>query len=97
MRTAKPGEINYDALDRFTLGHFSVGVILGLARVTPGWAAAVAIGWEFIERPLKDMYPEVFPHSTQDTARNAAVDALAMLAGYGLIRSLPPNNQTPVA
>ena len=89
-RTAKPGEINHATFDRFTIGHAAIGALMGLSRVPPGWAAAVAIGWEIVERPLKNALPSMFPHSTQDTPQNAVADALAMLAAYWFIRSLPP-------
>lgn len=89
-RTALPGEINHDAVDRFTIGHAAVGTIMGLARL-PWWVAiTVAIGWEVIENPLKDRFPQLFPHATHDTLANATFDALAMIAGYAFIRALPP-------
>lgn len=89
QRTAWPGEINHNALDRFTIGHAAVGTIMGLARA-PWWVAlGVAIGWELLERPLKDEFPRLFPHATQDTVANAVVDAAAMVVGWGLIQLFP--------
>ena len=82
-REAVAGEINYPAVDRFTAAHYAWGVILGAARL-PWWGAAIfAVGWEFVERPLKRAMPKAFPHSTQDTIANATGDAIAMMAGYG--------------
>jgi hypothetical protein len=83
---AKPGEINYNAVDRFTFAHLGAGVGLGLLRV-PLWAVvAIALGWELLEGPLKRKVPEVFPHSSQDTAQNAIVDASAVILGSVLVK-----------
>lgn len=87
-RTARPGEINFPAVDRFTLAHLGVGVLLGLIGLRWWAAAGTAIGWELIERPLKRRIPELFPHSTQDTLANAATDATAMMVGWGAVRLL---------
>jgi len=85
---AKPGKINYEAFDRFTVAHFGVGVALGLARA-PWWLIIVgALGWELLERPLKRKVPKMFPHSTQDTASNAIVDASAVIAGAALVKAV---------
>lgn len=86
--TAKPGEINGDAFDRFTLAHFGAGAVLGLLGA-PWWMViAGALGWELLERPLKRNVPEMFPHSSQDTAQNAIVDAGAVIAGAALVKAL---------
>jgi hypothetical protein len=63
---------------------------MGAARF-PWWAAVgVAIGWEIVERPLKDRFGKHFPYSTQDTKINALIDAMAMVSGYAAWRALPP-------
>ncbi len=88
-RTARPGEINGSAFDRFTVGHAAVGVILGLVRV-PWWVAlGTAVGWEIIERPLKRHVPQMFPHATQDSLPNALVDVAAMVLGWGAMSLFP--------
>jgi hypothetical protein len=88
--TAQPGEINHDVVDRYTLGHVAAGLLFGLGRV-PWWAAlALAVGWELVERPLKDQYPHAFPYSSQDTVANAVGDIVAVMAGWGVIKLLPP-------
>lgn len=90
QRTAQTGEINGDAIDRFTIGHAAFGTIMGLGRV-PWWGAlTVAVGWELLEHVLKDAVPAAFPHATQDTLINSTFDALAMMLGWGAIRALPP-------
>jgi hypothetical protein len=69
-------------VDRFTLGHASVGVIYGLAGL-PWWGAvALAVAWEVAENPLKDWFPAAFPDSCHDTYANGAVDAGSVMLGY---------------
>jgi hypothetical protein len=85
-RPSLPGEINYEPIDRYTVPHAAAGVVLGAARL-PLWAVAlVAVGWELVERPLKDAHPSLFPRQSQDSLANAAVDALAMVGGWALWR-----------
>lgn len=93
QRTAGPGEINGNAVDRYTIGHAAFGVMMGLGRV-PWWGAlTVAVGWEFLERILKDHVPALFPDSTQDTLVNASFDAIAIMLGWGAMQVLPPPAQ----
>jgi hypothetical protein len=84
--TTKPNPVNRKPIDRFTLAHAAVGLLLGLGRVKAPAVAALAVGWELVENPLKDRYPQVFPHPSHDTAANATCDALAVLAGWALGR-----------
>jgi hypothetical protein len=63
-----------------------VGVLLGLGRVSFWPTALVAVGWEIIERPLKNAYPNAFPSSTQDTVGNAVADAVAIMLGWWLFK-----------
>jgi len=79
---ARPGEINYDLVDRFTLIHGAVGFVMGSVRVPLPLVALAAIGWELIERPLKRQHPTLFPRRSQDSFQNAVGDALAMMTGY---------------
>lgn len=91
QRDALPGEINGDALDRFTIGHGAVGVLMGLGRM-PWWGAlTVAIGWEFVERGLKEAIPAAFPNATQDTTSNAIFDSMAMMLGWTAVQLFPPD------
>ena len=87
-RLASNGEINGDAVDRFTAVHAGFGALMAAANVPPWAAVTVAIGWEFIERPLKDHLPSVFPNATQDTMSNAVADVIAMLGGYYVTRKV---------
>jgi hypothetical protein len=85
-RQALPGEINGDALDRFTFAHLGFGAACGWLRV-PWWATmGLAIGWEIAEDRLKTKYPAVFPSATYDTPANAIADVLAAGVGYLLTR-----------
>ena len=82
-RPARPGEIDYPVVDRYTWAHFAWGVILGAARM-PWWGAAgTAVGWELAERPLKRRVPQLFPaKGTQDSLQNSIGDAVAMMGGW---------------
>lgn len=84
---AHRGEINGEATDRFTLVHGAFGVIMGAIGVPMFAAVGVAIGWEFLERPLKDAFPQAFPHASQDRIPNAVCDAAAMITGWGVGRT----------
>jgi hypothetical protein len=87
-RMARPGEINGDALDRFTLAHYAFGVLLGAGRA-PWWSVPlVAVSWEALERPMKRAWPRVFPHSSQDSWPNMIGDALAVLFGWLTFRAV---------
>lgn len=81
-RPAQPGEINYSFIDRFTLVHFSIGVIY--ARMGLGfWPMLIlALFWEIIENPLKVKLPRMFPHASADTLQNSIGDFLAVVAGW---------------
>ena len=74
--------INERPVDRFTLGHFLVGVILQRAGVTFRRAAIAGVAWELLERPLKAAVPGLFPHPQQDSMANASLDVLAWIGGY---------------
>lgn len=86
--TATPGAINGDPVDRFTLAHAGVGFGYGLLKLPFVATVVLAIGWELLERPLKDRFPAMFPHASQDTAPNALLDSAAVLGGWALGRSL---------
>lgn len=74
------GGINNVAVDRFTAVHFAVGMTMG--TILPvGAVALVAVAFELIEDRLKDRWPQIFPHPSHDTKRNALVDAGAMVLG----------------
>lgn len=85
---ASPGTINGDMLDRFTLAHAAVGAVYGLAGLGGAPVVALALGWELLERPLKDAAPQLFPHATQDTAANAIADAAAVIVGWWVVRRM---------
>ena len=87
-RQAKPGEINGDLVDRFTLLHLLAGMALGAAGASVPLALGVGTVWEFVERPLKDRVPVIFPDSSQDTPLNAVGDSLAVALGCALARFL---------
>ena len=87
-RKALPGEINYEPVDKYTLAHFAAGELMGAARLPLWMVVTIAVGWELAERPLKDAYPSLFPSQSQDSTMNATFDALAMIAGWVVFKSL---------
>jgi hypothetical protein len=76
--------MNGDPVDRFTVAHGMAGVVIGLTNAPIGAAVSLAIGWEVLERYLKDRMPEAFPHSSQDRLQNSILDACAVLMGWGV-------------
>lgn len=91
---AKDGEVNYDLFDRYTVAHFATGIGLGVARLKWWQALMFAVGWEIIETPLKRAIPGIFPYSSEDTLKNAAGDAIGMMAGWGAWRLLDRASRT---
>jgi hypothetical protein len=86
--SAPPGEVQ--PIDRYTIGHVAWGVMLGLGSV-PWWATlGQAVLWEIIENPLKRALPQVFPDARPDTLANSTCDILACMAGWAVMRALPP-------
>ncbi len=85
---SKPGEVNYDLVDRFTFVHASIGVAYGLAGIGPVWTCVLAVAWELVENPMKAYLPRIFPHATSDTLRNAIGDMLAVLSGWAATQLL---------
>ncbi|HTF89585.1 MAG TPA: hypothetical protein VK843_14320 [Planctomycetota bacterium] len=83
---AKPGEVNYHFLDRFTLVHASIGVAYALLGLGFALTAALAVAWEVVENPMKAYLPRIFPHATKDTLRNAVGDTLAVITGWYVTR-----------
>ncbi len=75
-------------LDRYTWGHAAVGVLYGLGELPWPAVAALAVGWEVIENPLKDALPQIFPDAHHDRYANAAADAAAVMLAYALTRRL---------
>jgi hypothetical protein len=80
--------INQGPIDVFTLGHLATGGALAIWGVKAPGAAAFAIGFELLERPLKDALPKFFPYASQDTAVNALWDAAAVMIGWWVVREI---------
>ncbi len=87
-RPAKPGEINYPMLDRFTFAHLAIGCVYSFLGFDFILVGLLAIGWELIENPIKANMPWMFPHGTSDTLQNAIGDVLAVLVGWGATQYL---------
>lgn len=88
INTATPGCIDHHTVDRYTFAHAGVGAVMGLLRA-PWWlAVGAAVGWEIVERPLKEAYPHLFHQATNDTMDNAVTDAAAWIMGWAVTRRL---------
>lgn len=83
-RMARPGEINYAPLDRYSLFHGLVGVAAGLVGLGFWQTFAVAVGWEIVEHILKNLVPSVFAYPSQDTLVNSIGDVLSTMVGWSL-------------
>ena len=79
---AKPGEVNYSTVDRFTLVHAGIGAAYELVGLGFVAALCLAIAWELLENPFKAWVPAVFPHATRDTLRNSVGDSVALMIGW---------------
>lgn len=76
-----PGE--QSIVDRWTSGHAAMGVLYGSVTKMPWWLVlGLAIGWEVIENPLKDRYPDFFPDAKHDSIPNAIGDTAAVMFGF---------------
>lgn len=82
MRHAKPGEVNYNAVDVFTAAHVAAGVIMAMSGVKAPTALALAVGWELVEPVLKTEAPGLFPHARIDSSVNKLTDAAAVMVGW---------------
>lgn len=74
------GEINEAAFDRFTLVHFVAGLIAAQVLTLTQITAAVVL-FEIHEDVLKRKWPQLFPHASFDSKRNALVDVGAFILG----------------
>jgi len=89
QRVARKGEINGDAVDRFTLVHFLAGAAMGAAGYNTQTATVLGALWEVLEHPLKNNFPQAFPDPTQDRTINSVFDILAVAAGAYTARHCP--------
>lgn len=94
-RTARPGEINYAPLDRYSLFHGLVGVAAGLIGLGFWQTFAVAVGWEIVEHVLKNLVPSLFAYPTQDTLVNSIGDVLSTMVGWSLAAVARQQRQVP--
>jgi hypothetical protein len=85
---AKPGEVNYSTVDRFTLVHAGIGVAYELLGLSFLPTLLLAVAWELIENPFKAYLPWIFPHATHDTLRNSIGDSVALMIGWAATYAL---------
>ena len=80
--------MNERFVDRWTAGHFALGMFLAYVKFPFEGTVVVAVGWELIEPILKERFPAIFPHPQVDSNANKVGDVLAVLLGYTLVRIL---------
>jgi hypothetical protein len=83
-RTARPGEINYPPLDRYSLCHGLIGVAAAMMGLSFWATLAIALGWEIVEHFMKNLVPALFSYPSQDTVINSVGDVLSTLIGWSL-------------
>jgi hypothetical protein len=70
--------------------------MLGLGAV-PWWITlGQAVAWELVEDTMKRKFPQLFPDGRPDTFANSFFDVAACMAGWGLMRLLPPGSTPPI-
>lgn len=74
--------LNNDAFDRWSVGHAVLGFVLSKTGFNLTTTFAIAVIWEVIEPVLKDNYPNIFPHPSQDTQANKLGDIVSVIIGY---------------
>lgn len=88
MKTALPGEINHPMFDRYSLVHLLKGMFARASGRDFSRTLSIAVLWEVAERPLKEHYPDLFPHATQDTLANMFGDVISTTSGWILANYL---------
>ncbi len=87
MARRRSRALQTEIVNAWTLGHAAAGLLVGFARV-PWWGALLlSVGWEAVEHPLKDQWPDAFP-TGQDTTASSAADVAAFMVGWGIARVL---------
>jgi hypothetical protein len=84
QRTARPGEINYPPIDRYSLAHGLIGVAAGLAGFGFWQTVGIAVGWEIVEHVLKNLVPALFAYPSQDTLVNSFGDVISTMLGWAV-------------
>ncbi|HEY4394058.1 MAG TPA: hypothetical protein VGP64_08350 [Polyangia bacterium] len=84
QRMARPGEINYAPVDRYSLAHGLIGVAAGLAGFGFWQTVGIAVGWEILEHVLKNLVPALFAYPSQDTLVNSFGDVISTMLGWAV-------------
>lgn len=83
-------------VDRYTLGHWCIGFVLGLWGVPATLALRISLGFERVEDVLKQVAPELFPVGLPDTRENSLNDTKAWMAGWKYARKNFPGEEAPI-
>lgn len=86
--SARPGEVNYHFVDRFTAVHFLIGWFYAYLGFNVWLMFFLAVFWELVENPLKKYCKFMFPHATADTLSNMVGDVIAVSLGWYLYMML---------
>ena len=91
VRDARPGEIDGDAFDRYSLMHGGFGALMAVAGMSWLPTLALAVGWEVAERFLKPAFPDLPWHRTggeltNDRLVNALGDVAITMASWYVVR-----------
>ena len=90
---ARPGEINYPPVDRYSLAHGFIGVALGLAGLGFWQTVGIAVAWEVLEHFLKNLVPAVFAYPSQDTLVNSFGDVISTMLGWAVATAIRQRRQ----
>lgn len=85
---ARPGEINYPPVDRYSLAHGLIGVAAGLAGFGFWPTVGIAVGWEILEHVLKNLVPALFAYPSQDTLVNSLGDVISTMLGWAVATAI---------
>ena len=84
----RKSEQNEAAVDPWTTVHFAAGLGLGLMDVPLRWAVGASLSYEIAEQffERRDWGKKFFKTSRPETAPNAVVDVVVLVAGHRLGR-----------
>jgi hypothetical protein len=74
--------VNKDLLDEYTFAHALSGYLMGRLGFGMGFVVLTGLAWDWvIERQLKDAYPNLFFHPSQDEPEHILVDFSVFMGG----------------
>lgn len=95
LPTAKPRAVCGRPLDAYTFAHLAAGAAFGVGGLSMGKTLIAAVGWEFLERGLKEMTPNTFKPAVQETFSNSFTDVVAVMLGWAGATQLTCERKKP--